>query len=104
MPASPRKTTNSRRITLRAKNADDLGLKLLIAHGTGEGTLDKGIELGIELLLGMGTTALVHGLDSGLGSLGAESSGGAGELARGSDGTSTRHGGRVKGRSRREAG
>ena len=91
-------TNNSRGITLGAEDSDDLGLELLVTHGTREGSFDHGIKFSIEFLLGMSSTFLVHALDSGLGSLRTEGSGGAGELTRGGDGTGTRHGDRLEGR------
>ena len=93
-------TTNSRGITLGTEDPDDLGLELLVTHGTREGGFDHVIKVGVEFLLGMGSTFLVQALDSGLGSLRTEGSGGAGELTRGGDGTGARHGGGLEARCR----
>ena len=91
---------NSRGITLGAEDSDDLGFKFLVTHGTRKCGFDHRIKFSVELLLGMSSSFLVQALDSGLGSLGAEGSGGAGELTRGGDGTGTRHGGRLECRGR----
>ena len=94
---------NSRGITLGAENTDDLGLELLITHGTRKGGFDHSIKFSIERLLGMSSTFLVKPFNSSLCGLGAKRSGGAGELTRGDDGTGSRRGGRLEGRGRGEA-